>query len=425
MDKYKFKALDGVELRPIVKKVWFASFIILLILVAILFLPWQQTVKGKGTLVAFDPSQRDYPIYSTVDGFIQKFYVKENQFVKKGTPLFKMVDLDPNYLHKLEQIKQDLQHQHTNTQQNIKNVKAQTSNLQEYLKNGLNIYEDKIKQIKDKIKSLQLKKITLEKNLQINKTNLHRTSILFKEGIESQREYEKVQNSYIQAKYELENIDVDIVIERKNITITQEEKEKFINETHNKIKRLHNTLLDTKNRLKSLNQQISNQSITIQRYKNTEVLAQKDGYVVRLYKNDKDRYIKKGEKILYFSPTVTQKALLLKVSDFNMPLIKEGLPVRIMFFGWPALQISGWPKIQYGSFGGIIKKVENISHEKGFFYAYVVQNPNEPWPKGKDLRIGTQATAWVRLSVVPIWYQVWRLMNALPPRMVNPNKEKY
>ena len=107
-----------------------------------------------------------------------------------------------------------------------------------------------------------------------------------------------------------------------------------------------------------------------------------------------------------------------------MPWIKEGLPVRIMFYGWSALQISGWPKIHYGSFGGIIKKVEQVSHEKGFYYAHVVEDPAEPWPNGNELRIGTQSSAWVRLSTVPIWYAIWRSLNALPPQMRHPKQTR-
>ncbi|MFT7859653.1 MAG: hypothetical protein ABXS93_01825, partial [Sulfurimonas sp.] len=199
----------------------------------------------------------------------------------------------------------------------------------------------------------------------------------------------------------------------------------FTNTTTNKLEALKVAKLNAKNRQNSLSQQLQTQNVVIQRYKNSEVVAPKDGYIVRLFKNDQNRYIKKGEDILHFSPSVTEKAILLKVSDFNMPLIKEGLPTRIIFYGWPALQISGWPKIKFGSFSGYIEKVEHISHEKGFYYAYVLEDPKEPWPKGEDLRVGTQATVWVRLATVPIWYQLWRLMNALPPQMVHPDKEKY
>jgi hypothetical protein len=161
--------------------------------------------------------------------------------------------------------------------------------------------------------------------------------------------------------------------------------------------------------------------MTISRYETAEVYAQKDGYIVRLYESDRNKLLKEGEHVIYFAPVVSEKTLLLKVSDFNMPLIKEGLPVRLMFYGWPAMQISGWPAIKFGTFGGKIKKIDSVSYDKGFFYAYVVEDPNEPWPKGDVLKVGTQTTAWVRLETVPIWYQIWRTINGLPPRMLTPN----
>lgn len=134
MDKYRFKALNKVEPSHIIKKVWLFSFIIVLILFSLLFLPWQQTVKGKGSVIAFDPTQRDYSILAPVDGFIEKFYVKENQFVKQGEPLFKMVDLDKEYLVKLQNVAQELQHQ-------INNTKLESKNLQQQMLQTKTIYK--------------------------------------------------------------------------------------------------------------------------------------------------------------------------------------------------------------------------------------------------------------------------------------------
>lgn len=425
MTKYDFTAIDKVELSPVVKKIWLFSTIIVLILFSMLFLPWQQTVKGKGEVIALDPTQRDYAVLSPVDGFVEEFYVHENQFVKKGEPLFKMVDLDKEYLAKLEKIQEDLKTQHQNTSQEILTTKKQKQQTQEYLDHGVEVYLHKIAQAKERLESLGLHQIALEKNYEITKNNFERMESLYKKGIESQRNYELSHNLYTKAQADLKKNKLDQEIEKKNITIAQKEQKKFLSETNTKVDSFTNALLSADNRLKSLTQQLANHSVTMERYKNSQVVAPKDGYVVRIFKNDQNRYIKKGEDVLHFSPSVTKKAIRLKVTDFNMPLIKEGLPTRIMFYGWPALQISGWPKIQFGSFGGVVSKVEHISHEKGYYYAYVVESKEEPWPKGDDLRIGTQASVYVRLSTVPIWYQLWRLMNALPPQMVTPDTEKY
>ncbi len=100
-----------------------------------------------------------------------------------------------------------------------------------------------------------------------------------------------------------------------------------------------------------------------------------------------------------------------------MPLLHKGAQVRIMFYGWPALQISGWPKISFGSYGGIVYKSEYGKFEQKYYYAIVVEDPQEAWPDAQVLRIGTRADVWVRLNTVPLWYQLWRLMNALPPQI--------
>lgn len=420
MTNYNFSALEKVELNPIVRRLWFFTFFIVLFLVGMLFLPWQQTVKGEGLVMAYDPTERDYSVLATIDGFIEKFHVEENQFVTKGTALFTMVDLDKSYLEKLEKMERSTQEQYENAQKIILKSKEQQENEKKYLTVGLTVYEQKEHQSEDKIESFKLKKISLEKNYEIERSNFNRTKLLYNDGIESKRNYEKAEDTLAKAKAEVGKIDIDIEIEKTTIKILQQEKEKFVKQTENKIKSLENTLLSAKNQLKSFDQSLQTQSTTIARYATSEVVAPKDGYVVRLLSNDKNKFIKKGEAVIHFSPKVDVKSVRLKVSDFNMPLIKEGLPARIMFYGWPALQISGWPQIKFGTFGGIIKKVEPLSHEKGFYYAHIVENPNEPWPSDELLRIGTQSTVWVRLSTVPLWYQLWRLMNALPPQMVTP-----
>ena len=99
--------------------------------------------------------------------------------------------------------------------------------------------------------------------------------------------------------------------------------------------------MTTQNLAKTLKQTIESESSTISRYMSRDVVAKSDGYVVRIYLNDQNRLVKRGEEILYFSPIVTHRAIRMKVSDFNMPLMKEGLKTRVTFYGWPALQISG------------------------------------------------------------------------------------
>lgn len=414
---YRFRVLKEVEPASFIKKVWFFSFIVILILLSTLFLPWEQTVRGTGTLIAFNPKERSYKIGATINGVIDKIFVKENQFVTKGTPLFSMIDLNNEYIKNLENIKNSIEEEIKNSKIEKNNLEEQYKNLEESFKISLELYLKKEKQIKRKIEQLKLQKEALDKRYNIEEIHFNRNKKLYLKGVVSKREYEVQESLYFKVKADLFKVNVSISIEEENIIINNQEKARFEVDTKSKLLALKNSILKTSSKIETLTQKEQNQKNIENRYISKNIIAKSDGYVIRVLKNDKNRFIKRGEDVVLFAPKVTKRAILLKISDFSMPLMKEELPARIMFYGWPALQISGWPKIRFGTFSGVIERVEPISYEKGFYYAYIIDDEREnPWPKDNILRVGTQATVWVRLKTVPLWYEVWRQINALPPK---------
>ena len=146
MREYKYTVLDKMALHRFVEKFWYITIIIFLVVFAFLFLPWQQTVKGTGTISAYDPTQRPYAISATISGFIDEFHVEENQFVKKGDLLFTMVDLDRKYSARLKNIEKKSQDQLQNTQKQIHLSQEKKQNLHEYLDVGLHVYIQKLSQ---------------------------------------------------------------------------------------------------------------------------------------------------------------------------------------------------------------------------------------------------------------------------------------
>jgi len=417
MNNYQFKSVQDLEIHSLIKKITLFTFLIFLAILAMLFLPWQQTVTGYGKLIAYDPSQRDYAILSTVNGFVEKYFVQENEFVKKGQPLCQIVDKDQNLSQRFVEQEQLLLKQQISTQEQIEIVKSQIVSLKLYYQNGLKIYDTKLEQSKQKIESLHLQNEAMKKDFIIQENQYKRMESLKDIGIESLRSYEKAKNEYLRSKMMYEKNGIDISIEEKNYHILDDEKLKFSNKSENSIGQLERNLLQTKVSLKNINTSIVSLKSKSESYSSRVIKAPKDGIVVRILQNDINKLLKEGDKLIHFAPKVSQRSILLKVSDFNMPLIKENLPVRIMFYGWPAMQISGWPTISYGTFGGYVKSVEPLTHEEGAYYLHVFETKDEPWPDENVLKLGTKAVAWIRLETVSIWYQIWRYINAMPPNM--------
>lgn len=107
LEPYKnYKNFASVRLvkvpRPaaVLSKMLFATLIFLL--VCLVFVPWRQTSKGSGRVIAFDPNQRLQMITAPVSGVLEQWLVNEGEVVKKGDPLVRIVDNDPNYLDRLK-----------------------------------------------------------------------------------------------------------------------------------------------------------------------------------------------------------------------------------------------------------------------------------------------------------------------------------
>ena len=74
----------------------------LFMLIFLIAIPWQQTSDGSGKVLAYLPQDRVQNIHATVTGRIQKWFVKEGSFVKMGDPIMEIIDIDPNYMARLE-----------------------------------------------------------------------------------------------------------------------------------------------------------------------------------------------------------------------------------------------------------------------------------------------------------------------------------
>lgn len=73
-----------------------------LIMIVMFFVPWQQTSKGRGEVIALDPNNRVQNINATVDGRLDKWFVRDGMEVKKGEPIVSIVDIDPDYIRRLK-----------------------------------------------------------------------------------------------------------------------------------------------------------------------------------------------------------------------------------------------------------------------------------------------------------------------------------
>lgn len=80
---------------------WMIVIVVALAAVAMVYVPWVQTAPGLGKVVALDPHDRVQSVTALVPGRVERWFVHDGQAVKKGDPIAKVSDNDPELLARL------------------------------------------------------------------------------------------------------------------------------------------------------------------------------------------------------------------------------------------------------------------------------------------------------------------------------------
>jgi multidrug resistance efflux pump len=403
-----------------------------LIGIVILFLPWTQNISGSGAVTTLKPDQRPQTIHSAIGGRIEKWYVKEGDFVKKGDTILFISEIKEDYFD-------------PNLVANTKNqVDAKKMALQSYgskvstLSTQINAIENekqlklqqaanKIRQSLLKVKSDSMDLEAVKTQIKIANTQFNRAVTLNKEGLKPMTDVEEKrlklqeveakiitqENKLLGSKNELINSKVEVN------RIRAEYSEKVSKAESDQFTALSNQY-DTEAQVNKLQNQYVNYQIRNGMY---YIKAPQDGFVNRAIQSGLGEIIKEGTQIVSIMPSKYDIAVETYVSPNDLPLIHKGEKVRIWFDGWPTIVFSGWPEMSYGTFGGKIVAVENFISSNGKFRVLIAPDPEEDlWPK--QVSIGSGAQTLALLDNVPIWFELWRTLNGFPPNYYQPKEEK-
>ena len=95
--------------------------------------------------------------------------------------------------------------------------------------------------------------------------------------------------------------------------------------------------------------------------------------------------------------------------------------LALIFDGWPAFFFTGWPGVSLGTFGGQIVAIDRNISSNGKFRILVAPDANDhPWPTA--ILPGGGAKGIALLSNVPVWYELWRVINGFPPEFYKNGK---
>lgn len=381
-------------------------FVLLLLLLA--FAPWRQFVRGSGRVIAFDPLERRINIEAPVSGRVSKLNVNEGQVIKQGDVIVEIQDNDPNLL-------ENLRAQRSAALSRVDLVKTRIEALESQITQQTMAKEQALDVARQKVSGDQIAAQTAE-------LDFTRVETLYQKGLSSRRDYEAA------------------ILRRDSTAASLRSSEASVKRTENEFSALISATTASRQSARSdmakAQEELSGLEIRVSQNMRQVVTAPRDGIVLQVPATD-GSYLKPGDLICVVIPNTQKRFAEIWIDGNDVPLVRSrkeengvvtpGSQVRLVFEGWPAVQIIGWPQLAVGSFGGEVLFVDATDDGTGKFRAVVApvddvvdrgdgKGPvSVGWPSGERwLRQGVLANGWVMLDEVPLWFELWRQMNGFP-----------
>jgi multidrug resistance efflux pump len=388
-----------------------------------MLLPWTQNVRADGRVTTLRPEQRPQTVHATIAGRIERWYVAEGQAIKRGDTLVFLSEVkadyfDPALVERMGNQVDAKQGAIESYGQKASALDAQIDAMQRELESKTAQIRNKIEQAWLKIESDSIKVAQAKIDLQVAQRQFGGAQNLYEKGLEPLTKLEERRLKLQDADTKLIAAQNQLASSRNDLAIYTTELRLVQNETANKIAKAQSDRFSTLSERFDAQATVSKLQIERENYARRQsfyyILAPQDGYVVQAIKPGIGEIIKEGEPLLSIQPADYQLAVEMYVKPLDLPLLGIGSKVRFLFDGWPAFFFSGWPGVSLGTFGGKIVAIDRNISANGKFRVLIAPDPDDhPWPNA--LLPGGGAKGIALLNDVPVWYELWRIINGFPP----------
>lgn len=420
---------------------------IIVSLVAAIFAPWQQSVRGSGDVIAYGPRDRPQTIESPTKGRIVAWGddIFENAHITEGQIIAEIRDLDESYSERLQSQLDAAKSQAEAIQnvveageRNLVNAQAMAKTIEAQVQTYMSVKEQMVaaaeagvEAAKAKITSQEQKLAEVEATLSQAKADYDRQKTLFQERITSQLKFQQAEQKFNEARAKVAQAKADVMAAGSALSEKERDRDakrdkaqadveyamSTLDKARGDVAKSESEIAKAKSELQKANSIVFKAETDIARQDNQTIRAPFDGFLTSIMPNQGSAMLKEGDPICVIVPDTSDRAVRVWLDGNDAPLVTPGRHVRLQFEGWPAIQFAGWPSVAVGTFGGEVVSIDATDNGKGKFRVLVQPEAESDWPDERFLRQGVRANGWVLLEQVPLWFEVWRSMNGFPPML--------
>ena len=391
--------------------------------IAVMFMPWTQNFRAKGAVTALNPADRPQTIHASIPGRIESWYVFEGDTVVRGDTIARLSEiyteyLDPQLADRTAVAREAKSNSATGYLQKADALARQIQSLREEQRLKREQNQNKLEQSRLYVSTLRAELEQQQTQVEIADYQFARADSLYQTGLKSLTNLEEKRLKQREARAKLtatrnklEQAITDVEQARIDLAAVGPTYDNKIAKAESDRQSALTSYYGSVGEVAKLESEEANYRL---RGDYHYIVAPQSAIIARILRPGIGETVKEGEAVVSMLPADFQAAVEIYVEPFNLPLVRNGAEVRFLFDGWPAVFFSGWPELSYGTFVGEVVAIDNIIDDEGRYRVLVKPSPaGRPWPKA--LRPGSGAEGVVLLGNVPVWYELWRQLNAFPP----------
>ncbi|MBU6162388.1 MAG: HlyD family efflux transporter periplasmic adaptor subunit [Myxococcales bacterium] len=395
--------------------------LLLVALVLLLRLPWQQNVSGAGRIVAWAPEERRQLLEAPLEGRVTTWFVEEGDHVEAGEPIVEITDNDPMLLPRLLEEQDTLQNIVAENESRVAALQDRIQSVRSAQDGAIQVARQTARAAEQRLAENLQTLEAAEATLDTSAMQVGRVQALHEQGLISTRDLELAQLDLTRSLTGRDGRRSAVEASRADRDARQLDLVRLEAQGMADIQAAEVALAQAEAELSAQRANLIRLQSRISRQETQRVLAPRAGTILRVVARQGGEQVRAGDALVELVPDAENRAVEILIDGNDIPLVQQGRHVRIQFEGWPAAQFAGWPSVAVGTFGGTVAFVDATDNGYGDFRILVVPDPNSPaWPGTSFLRQGARANAWVLLDVVPLGYEVWRRFNGFPQSVQQP-----
>ncbi len=413
----------GALLRPRARALRIAARMIgvamLGVIAALAFAPWQQSVRGRGRVIAYTPLERQQTIEAPIAGRVVEWMVDEGQLVEAGQLVAVISDNDPELAERLAR-KRDA----ATTRLEMANgaVEVHTDQIEALVaaqRAALSAADSRVEMALERLAGAERARDASAAALRTADLDFARQRSLLDSGLTSTRNLELAELAAQTADAELERARASVRAAQGEVRALRAERRRVEADTKADIEKARASLQSARADVAKYSGDVAEREVEVARQHTMRVTAPRAGTIFRLLAKPGGEFVGAGDPIAVLVPTTSARAAEIWVDGNDVPLVTPGRQVRVQFEGWPAVQFVGWPSVAVGTFPAEVAFVDSADDGHGHFRVVVVPCEAEGgrWPDEAFLRQGVQVNGWILLDRVRLGFELWRRWNGFPPAM--------